>query len=85
MKRYLLKRIVMVLVMVGLIAATRPALAWVRVGINVGIPFPVVVARAPVVVSSPVWYVQPGPVSYRPTWIPGHVNRWGAWVPGHRR
>ena len=36
MKRYLLKRIVMVLVMVGLIAATRPALAWVRVGINVG-------------------------------------------------
>jgi hypothetical protein len=85
MKRYLLKRIVMVLVMVGLIAATRPALAWVRVGINVGVPFPVVVTRAPVVVPAPVWYVQPGPVSYRPVWIPGHVNRWGAWIPGHRR
>ena len=85
MKRYLLKRIVMVLVMVGLIAATRPALAWVRVGINVGVPFPVVVTRAPVVVPAPVWYVQPRPVSYRPVWIPGHVNRWGAWVSGHRR
>ena len=85
MKRYLLKRIVMVLVMVGLIAATRPALAWVRVGINVGVPFPVVVTRVPVVVPAPVWYVQPVPVSYRPVWIPGHFNRWGVRVPGHWR
>ncbi len=85
MKRYLLKWVAMALVVVGLVAATQPALAWVRVGINVGIPFPVVVTRAPVVVPAPVWYVQPVPVSYRPVWIPGHFNRWGVRVPGHWR
>ena len=85
MKWYLLKWVVMALVVVGLVAATQPALAWVRVGINVGVPFPVVVARAPVVVPAPVWYARPMPVYYRPVWIPGHFNRWGAWVPGHRR
>ncbi len=85
MKRYLLKWVVMALVVVGSVAATQPALAWVRVGINVGVPFPVVVTRAPVVVPAPVWYVRPVPVYYRPAWIPGHFNRWGAWVPGHWR
>ncbi|MDE2180534.1 MAG: hypothetical protein KGJ40_06775 [candidate division NC10 bacterium] len=85
MKQYLSKLVVMALVIVGLIAVTRPALAWVRVGINVGVPFPVVVTRAPVVVPTPVWYARPVPVAYRPVWMPGHVNRWGAWVPGHWR
>ena len=85
MKRYLLKWVAMALVMVGLVAVTQPALAWVRVGVNVGVPFPVVVTRAPVVVLAPVWYARPVPVSYRPVWLPGHVNRWGAWVPGHWR
>lgn len=77
MKRYLLKGVLMVLVMVGLVAAAQPALAWVRVGIGFRVPFPVVVA--------PVVYAPPRPVHYRPVWIPGHYNRWGAWVPAHWR
>lgn len=85
MKQYLSKLVVMALVIGGLVAVTRPALAWVRVGINVGVPFPVVVTRAPVMVPAPVWYAQPVPVSYRPVWIPGHFNRWGVRVPGHWR
>lgn len=45
MKQYLSKLVVMALVIGGLVAITRPALAWVRVGINVGVPYPVVVTR----------------------------------------
>ena len=85
MKPYLSKLVVMALVVVGLVAATQPALAWVRVGINVGVPFPVVVTRAVAVGPAPVWHMQPAPVYYRPVWLPGHVNRWGVWVPGHWR
>lgn len=85
MKRYLLKGVVMSLVVVGLVAATQPALAWVRVGINVGVPFPVVVTQAPAVVPAPGWRVRPAPVYYRPVWMPGHFNRWGVWAPGHWR
>ena len=91
MKRYLRKGLVVLLVVLGLIAATQPALAWVRVGINVQFPFPVVVAPAAVVVAAPAVYASPAPVYYqpsvyhRPAWFPGHFNRWGAWVPGHWR
>ena len=85
MKRYLLKGVLMVLVMVGLVAAAQPALAWVRVGIGFWVPFPVVVAAVPAVVAAPVVYAPPRPVHYRPVWIPGHYNRWGAWVPAHWR
>lgn len=85
MKQTLSKLIVIALVTGGLVAITRPASAWVRVGINVGIPGPVVVARAPVVAPAPMWRARPAPVYYRSVWVPGHVNRWGAWVPGHWR
>lgn len=86
MKRYLLKGVLMVLVMVGLVAAAQPALAWVRVGIGFRVPFfPVVVAPVAAVVAAPVVYAPPRPVHYRPVWIPGHYNRWGAWVPAHWR
>jgi hypothetical protein len=85
MKQYLSKLVVMALVIGGLVAVTRPALAWVRVGINVGVPYPVVVTRAPVVAPAPGWRMRPAPVYYRSVRVPGHVNRWGAWVPGHWR
>ncbi|HWQ69864.1 MAG TPA: hypothetical protein VN494_07915 [Patescibacteria group bacterium] len=85
MKQYLSKLAVMALVIGGLVAITRPALAWVRVGINVGVPYPVVVTRAPVVASAPGWRMRPAPVYYQSVWVPGHVNRWGVWVPGHWR
>jgi hypothetical protein len=85
MKRFPLKVIVMVLLMMGLVAVAQPALAWVRVGIDVRLPFPVVVAPVAPVVATPVAYARPRPVQYRPVWIPGHYNRWGAWVPGHLR
>lgn len=85
MKLYLSKLVVMALVVVGLVAATQPALAWVRVGINVGVPFPVVVTPATAVVPAPGWYARPMPVAYQPIWIPGHFNRWGVWIPGHWR
>jgi len=85
MKQYLSKLVVMALVIGGLVAVTRPALAWVRVGINVGVPYPVVVTSAPVVAPAPGWRMRPAPVSYRPVWIPGHFNRWGVRVPGHWR
>ncbi|MBZ0169530.1 hypothetical protein MELA_01091 [Candidatus Methylomirabilis lanthanidiphila] len=85
MKQYLPKVIIMALVMAGLVAVTQPALAWVRVGINVGVPGPVIVARAPVVAPAPMWRVRPVPVYYRSVWVPEHVNRWGVWVPGHWR
>lgn len=83
--RYLLRLAVMALVVTGLVVATQPAHAWVRVGINVGVPFPVVVIRAPAAAPPPAWRMRPAPVAYQPAWIPGHVNRWGAWVPGHWR
>ena len=91
MKRYLLKGVLMVLVMVGLVAAAQPALAWVRVGIGLRVPFPVVVIPVAAVVAAPVVYAPPRPVYYRPAvyhqpvWIPGHYNRWGHWVGGHWR
>ncbi len=85
MKQYLSKLVVMALVIGGLVAVTRPALAWVRVGINVGVPYPVVVTSAPVVAPAPGWRMRPASVSYRPVWLPGHVNRWGVRVPGHWR
>ena len=85
MKRYLLKGVLMVLVMVGLVAAAQPALAWVRVGIGLRVPFPVVVTPVAAVVAAPVVYAPPRPVQYRPAWIPGHYNRWGAWIPAHWR
>jgi hypothetical protein len=85
MKRYLLKGVLMVLVMVGLVAAAQPALAWVRVGIGLRVPFPVVVVPVAAVVAAPVVYAPHRPVHYRPVWIPGHFNRWGAWVPAHWR
>jgi len=90
MKRYLWKAVVVTLVVIGLVAAAQPALAWVRVGINIRIPFPVVVAPVAAVVASPVVYARPAPVYYQPAvyqpvWTPGHYNRWGAWVPGHWR
>lgn len=85
MKQYLSKLVVMALVIGGLVAITRPALAWVRVGINVGVPYPVVVARAPVVAPAPGWRMRPAPVYYQSVWVPEHVNRWGVRVPGHWR
>ena len=85
MKRYLLKGVLMVLVMVGLVAAAQPALAWVRVGIGLRVPFPVVVVPVAAVVAAPAVYAPPRPVHYRPVWTPGHYNRWGAWVPAHWR
>jgi len=85
MKQHLTKLVIISLVAVGLIAVSRPALAWVRVGINVGIPGPVFVAGAPVVVPAPGWRMRPAPVYYRSVWVPGHLNRWGVWVPGHWR
>ncbi len=85
MKQYLPKLVVMALVIGGLVAVTRPALAWVRVGINVGVPYRVVVTRAPVVAPTPGWRMRPAPVYYRSVWVPGHINRWGVWVPGHWR
>jgi len=85
MKRYLLKGVLMVLVMVGLVAAAQPALAWVRVGIGFRAPFPVLVAPVAALVAAPVVYAPTRPVHYRPAWIPGHYNRWGAWVPAHWR
>ncbi len=84
MKRNLWKGVAVVLV-VGLVAAAQPALAWVRVGINVGLPFPVVVTPVTVVVHAPVVFARPVAVSHRPVWIPEHFNRWGAWVPAHWR
>ncbi len=85
MQQYLSKLVVMALVIGGLVAITRPALAWVRVGINVGVPYPVVVAGAPVVAPAPGWRMRPAPVYYQSVWVPGHVNRWGVRVPGHWR
>lgn len=91
MKRYLLKSVMAVLVMVGSIAAAKPAMAWVRVGIDFRFPFPVVVAPAAAVAPAPVVYAPPGPAYYRPAvhhrpfWVPGHYGRFGAWVPGHWR
>lgn len=85
MKRYLSTLVVMALVIGGVVAVTRPALAWVRVGINVGVPGPVVVARTVVVAPAPGWRMRPAPIYYRSVWVPGHVNRWGAWAPGHWR
>ena len=85
MKRRLWKGVVMVLVVVGLVAAAQPALAWVRVGIDLRVPFPVVVTPVAAVVPAPVVYAPPRPVYYRPVWVPGHFNRWGVWVPGHWR
>ncbi|MBZ0160767.1 hypothetical protein [Candidatus Methylomirabilis sp.] len=85
MKQYLSKLVVMALVIGGLVAITRPALAWVRVGINVGVPYPVVVTRVPVVAPAPGWRMRPVPVYSQPVWMPGHFTRWGAWVPGHWR
>ncbi|PWB79990.1 MAG: hypothetical protein C3F08_05365 [Candidatus Methylomirabilota bacterium] len=86
MKRYLSKLVVMTLVIGGLIAVTRPALAWVRVGINVAVPGPMIVTGTPVVMApAPGWRMRPAPVYYRPVWTPGHFNRWGAWIPGHWR
>lgn len=85
MKRSVWKGVVVALVMVGLVGAAQPALAWVRVGINVRIPFPVVVAPAAAVVPAPVVYAAPAPAYYQPVWIPGHFNHWGAWIPGHWR
>ncbi len=90
MKRYVRKGVVVALVVVGFVAAAQPALAWVRVGINVRVPFPVVVAPA-AVVAAPAVYAPPAPVFYqpavyyRPVWFPGHFNRWGVWVSGHWR
>jgi hypothetical protein len=90
MKRYLSKALVMVLVMVGLIAVAQPALAGVRVGISIGLPFPVVVAPVATVAPAPWVYAPHRPVYvrpavHRPVWVPGHYNRWGGWVPGHWR
>ena len=91
MKRCLCKGVVVALVVVGLVAAAQPALAWVRVGIDVRLPFPVVVAPVAAVVPAAAVYAPPRPVYYRPAvyhghvWIPGHYNRFGAWVPGHWR
>ena len=85
MKQYLSKLVAMALVMVGLVAVAQPASAWVRVGINVGVPFPVVVTGAPVVAPAPIWRMRPAPVYYRSVWVPEHFNRWGVWVPGHWR
>ena len=90
MKQGLPKGMVVVLVVIGLVAAAQPALAWVRVAVDVRVPFPVVVVPVATVVASPVVYAPPGPVYYqpavyRPVWIPGHFNRWGEWVPGHLR
>ncbi len=91
MKRYLWKGVVVFLVTLGLVGAAQPALAWVRVGINVQIPFPVLVAPTAAVVAAPALYAPPAPVFYqpavyyRPVWIPRHFNRWGVWVSGHWR
>ena len=92
MKQYLLKGVVMVLVVVGLVAAAQPALAWVRVGIDLRLPFPVVVVPVGAVVPVPVVYAPPPrPVYYRPAvyhrpvWVPGHYNRWGGWNRAHWR
>ena len=87
MKRDVLRGVLMVLVMVGLVVAAQPAMAWVRIGIDVRVPFPVVVAPVGAVVAAPVVYAPPRPTRYhyRPAWVPGHYNRWGAWVPGHWR
>lgn len=91
MKRFLYKGVVAALVVVGVVAAAQPALAWVRVGIDVRLPFPVIVAPVAAVVAAPVVYAPPRPVYYRPAvyhqpvWIPGHYNRWGHWVSGHWR
>ena len=85
MTRHLWKGIVMVLLVVGLVAAAQPAKAWVRVGIGFRLPFPVIVAPVAAVAPVAVAYAPPAPVYYQPVWIPGHLNRWGAWVPGHWR
>ncbi len=91
MKRYLWKGLVVLLVTLGLVAAAQPALAWVRVGINIRVPFPVVVVPAAAVVAAPALYAPPAPAYYqpavyhRPARIPGHFNRWGVWVSGHWR
>lgn len=91
MKQHLWKGVVVVLVAVGLVAVAQPALAWVRVGIHIGVPFPVVVAPVAVVVAAPAVYAPPARIYYRPAfyhrpvWAPGHFNRWGAWGSGHWR
>ncbi len=85
MKRNLWKGVVVVLMAVGLVAAAQPALSWVRIGINVGLPFPVVVTPVAAVVTAPVVFAPPAAVFHRPVWIRGHFNRWSAWVPGHWR
>jgi len=90
MKRYLSKALVMSLVVVGLAAVAQPALAGVRVGISIGLPFPVVVAPVATVAPAP-WVYAPyrpvyvRPAVYRPVWVPGHYNRWGVWIAGHWR
>ncbi len=91
MKRSVWKGVVVLFVALGLVGAAQPALAWVRVGINVQIPFPVFVAPVAAMVAAPAVYAPPAPVFYhpavyyRPVWFPGHFNRWGVWVSGHRR
>ena len=85
MKRSSWKGVVVALIVVGLVAAAQPALAWVRVGINVRVPFPVFVAPVAAVAPVPVVYAAPVPPYYQPVWIPGHYSRWGAWVPGRWR
>ena len=86
MKRSVRKGVVATLVIVGLVVgAAHPALAWVRVGINVRVPFPVVVAPVAAVAPAPVVYAAPARAYYQPVWILRHFNRWGAWVPGHWR
>ena len=85
MKRYLVKGVIGLLAVVALLGVAQPALAWVRVGINIGIPFRVVVGPVAAVATAPAVYAAPAPVLYRPVWIPGHVNRRGVWVHGHWR
>jgi len=64
MKQGVLKGMVVVLVVMGLVAVAQPALAWVRVAVNVRVPFPVVVAPVATVVASPVVYAPPAPMYY---------------------
>lgn len=91
MRQHLWKGMVVVLVVVGLVSAAQPAFAWMRVGINIGVPFPLFVAPVARVVAAPAVYAPSAPAYYQPAvhprhvWVPGHFNRWGAWIPGHWR
>lgn len=83
------KKLILTAALIGTVALS--AQAGVRVGISVGVPAPVVVAPAPVVVNPPV-YPAPAPevavpVSPGPDyiWVPGYwsVGVGGrVWVPG---